>query len=190
MGACTSSSEVVRDPVTGLAKGKKKKLGGAYPAQRRQAQPASASTGDSHFAPTPGGNALTLQPGSGGGGEGFINVTVPAGVNPGDTIHVRDPNGNTNAVVVPPGMGPGSNFMVQFDAGAQPPQPFSQPTPDPYETPTAYPTVVAQPEPVGESVFAVTATPVSEPYAPTAYASSSPYSAAPSYPTASAGPFR
>lgn len=44
----------------------------------------------------------------------FVIVTLPAGVNAGDTIHVQAPDGRKNAIVVPPGMGPGSTFTVEF----------------------------------------------------------------------------
>jgi hypothetical protein len=49
-------------------------------------------------------------------------VTVPQGVNPGDTIHVQAPDGRLNAVVVPPGMVSGSTFTVQFAASLPPTQ--------------------------------------------------------------------
>jgi hypothetical protein len=47
-------------------------------------------------------------------------VTVPQGVGPGDTIHVQAPDGQLNAVVIPPGMVSGSTFTVQFAAKLPP----------------------------------------------------------------------
>ena len=44
----------------------------------------------------------------------YIQVTLPAGVSGGDTIHVQAPDGRLNAIVVPPGFGPGSSFTVEF----------------------------------------------------------------------------
>eukprot|EP00525_Craspedostauros_australis_P007282 CAMPEP_0198124456 /NCGR_PEP_ID=MMETSP1442-20131203/39936_1 /TAXON_ID= /ORGANISM="Craspedostauros australis, Strain CCMP3328" /LENGTH=219 /DNA_ID=CAMNT_0043783843 /DNA_START=10 /DNA_END=669 /DNA_ORIENTATION=+ len=54
-------------------------------------------------------------------------VTVPQGVHSGQTIHVATPDGSGRliAAVVPPGMGPGSKFMVQA------PPPVSAPAPAP-----------------------------------------------------------
>lgn len=43
-----------------------------------------------------------------------IAVTLPSGVNPGDVIHVKAPDGRLNAITVPGGMGPGSTFTVEF----------------------------------------------------------------------------
>lgn len=47
-------------------------------------------------------------------------VTLPANVNPGDVIHVKNQKGQINAIVVPDGMGPGSTFTVEFDTGDAP----------------------------------------------------------------------
>lgn len=43
------------------------------------------------------------------------SVTLPPGVEAGQTIHVAAPDGKVNAIVVPPGMGPGSTFTVEFE---------------------------------------------------------------------------
>ncbi|KAI2494440.1 hypothetical protein MHU86_20086 [Fragilaria crotonensis] len=76
-----------------------------------------------------GGNALvlvdgptpsTIEPQHGQEQPLFISVTLPSGVNPGDTIHVQAPDGRLNAIIVPPGMYAGSTFTVQFDAGPPP----------------------------------------------------------------------
>ena len=67
-------------------------------------------------------------------------VTLPPGVNAGDVIHVKAPDGRMNAITVPEGMGPGSTFTVEFSVD----------TPAPVEeemAPGVYvPTVVAEPE--------------------------------------------
>lgn len=44
----------------------------------------------------------------------YISVTLPEGVTEGQTIHVQAPDGAVNAIVVPPGFGPGSTFTVEF----------------------------------------------------------------------------
>jgi hypothetical protein len=44
----------------------------------------------------------------------FISVTLPDGVSAGQTIHVQSPDERINAIVVPPGFGPGSTFTVEF----------------------------------------------------------------------------
>jgi hypothetical protein len=41
-------------------------------------------------------------------------VTLPDGVVAGQTIHVQAPDGRLNAIVIPPGFGPGSTFTVEF----------------------------------------------------------------------------
>jgi hypothetical protein len=41
-------------------------------------------------------------------------VTLPAGVQAGQTIHVQAPDGKVNAIIVPQGLGPGSVFTVEF----------------------------------------------------------------------------
>lgn len=162
---CTSSTEVVRDPVTGQAK-QKKKLGGAYPGNRRVAKPvykpgddeykqidSNTAVANAHFVTCPGGNALMLvgkpnrveDDGGGGGGlaKTYISVTLPPNVHPGDIIHVRAPDGRMNAITVPPGMGPGSTFTVEFsdDPQQSPPEEESDLTPGLF-----VPTVVAQPD--------------------------------------------
>ena len=50
-------------------------------------------------------------------------VTLPAGVSEGQTIHVQAPNGKINAIVVPPGFGPGSTFTVEFAPEEKPATP-------------------------------------------------------------------
>jgi hypothetical protein len=57
----------------------------------------------------------------------YVQVTLPAGVAPGQTIRVQAPNGRLNEIVVPPGMEPGSTFTVEF-AEEEPSQKFSEPT--------------------------------------------------------------
>lgn len=128
---CTSSTEVVTDPITGQEK-IKKKLGGAYPGQRppqhSQYAPSDFNNGQAtaHFIQYGGGNALVLgdgpnptsvQPQHGQAEVQYVSVTLPAGVNPGDTIHVQAPDGRLNAIVVPSGMYAGSTFTVQFETG-------------------------------------------------------------------------
>eukprot|EP00569_Conticribra_weissflogii_P006896 CAMPEP_0171329278 /NCGR_PEP_ID=MMETSP0878-20121228/1174_1 /TAXON_ID=67004 /ORGANISM="Thalassiosira weissflogii, Strain CCMP1336" /LENGTH=203 /DNA_ID=CAMNT_0011829241 /DNA_START=58 /DNA_END=669 /DNA_ORIENTATION=+ len=135
MGNCVSSTETVTDPVTGQVK-QKKKLGGAPPGNRRVAQPvyqpadneykqidSTTAVATAHFVTCPGGNALKLigkpnraeeQTASGGKKAKYIQVTLPSGVDPGDVIHVKAPDGRLNAIIVPDGMGPGSTFTVEF----------------------------------------------------------------------------
>lgn len=55
-------------------------------------------------------------------------VTLPAGVSSGQTIHVQAPDGRLNAIVVPPGFGPGSTFTVEF-APEESSQPHASPAP-------------------------------------------------------------
>ena len=123
--------QVITDPVTGEVK-KKKKNGGAYPGQGGQQHapyqpPASAfqnGQATAHFVSYGGGNALTLQQADGttkpqhGGPEAgqFVNVTLPAGVESGQKIHVKapGPNGRINEIIIPPGYGPGMSFTVEF----------------------------------------------------------------------------
>lgn len=63
---------------------------------------------------------------SGGPAKEYISVTLPEGVNPGDTIHVQSPDGRLNAIVVPDNMYAGSTFTVEF-AGAPKPPPTAVP---------------------------------------------------------------
>lgn len=142
---------------------------GAYPGNRRVAKPAYAPSDDeykqvdkntavanAHFVTCPGGNALKLvgKPnraegdvggGKGGSSEGlaqYISVTLPDGVQSGDIIHVRAPDGRMNAISVPEGMGPGSTFTVEFATDASYPPPKEEDL-----TPGVYvPTVMAMPE--------------------------------------------
>mmetsp|Transcript_6300 Transcript_6300/g.7729 ORF Transcript_6300/g.7729 Transcript_6300/m.7729 type:complete len:222 (-) Transcript_6300:198-863(-) len=162
---CASSTEVTTDPITGEKK-EKKKLGGSYPGNRRpQNAPYMPPQSDyqkvdgqmqatAHFVAYGGGNALTLmdKPNQGpqlGGGSGnapeYVQVTLPANVKPGDKIHVAAPDGRLNEVIVPPGMGPGSTFTVDFQDAPPPsaaavPAPTSEPynpyAPEPTATPT------------------------------------------------------
>lgn len=67
-------------------------------------------------------------------------VTLPAGVEAGQTIHVQAPDGRLNAIVIPPGFGPGSTFTVEFasdEPAHVPSTKTSTPTPSVYATPTA-----------------------------------------------------
>jgi hypothetical protein len=149
---CTSSSEVQVDTHTGKPK---KKLGGDYPGNRRPQQAPYAppqsdfqkvdgntSQATAHFVAYGGGNALVLvddansppQAASGGPAKEYISVTLPEGVNPGDTIHVQSPDGRLNAIVVPDGMHAGSTFTVEF---------ADAPTPPPTAVPVAAPAAAA-----------------------------------------------
>lgn len=161
------------DPITGQQK-TKKKLGGAYPGQRRpqhapHAPDASAfQNGQAtvHFKAYGGGNALTLvqqdgssAPASGGGGvpvatpAQYVQVTLPDGVTEGQTIHVQAPDGAVNAIVVPAGFGPGSTFTVEFAPPNEAP---------PTTVPEKYTTSTYASEPVA------TATPAAAPPPPPA----------------------
>jgi len=92
-------------------------------------------TATAHFVAYGGGNALMLMDNPNRAAnrvdgvqsvapeKEFIEVTLPPNVNPGDVIHVKNPKGDINAIVVPAGMGPGSTFTVEFDAGDAPPPP-------------------------------------------------------------------
>jgi len=128
-----SSTEIITDPITGETK-TKHKLGGAFPGSRRPvnaayAPPASQfSNGQaiSHFVSYGGGNALVLKQGGGpaipqiGASVAtakppeYIQVTLPAGVEAGQTIQVAAPDGRLNQIVIPDGFGPGSTFTVEF----------------------------------------------------------------------------
>lgn len=46
---------------------------------------------------------------------------MPPGVTAGQTIHVQAPDGKVNAIVIPPGFGPGSTFTVEFAPDSVPP---------------------------------------------------------------------
>lgn len=134
MGCCISSTSVETNPITGETK-TKHKMGGAFPGNRRQpgntyTPPASQfSNGQAtaHFVSYGGGNALVLQNPNGAPSRPqtgamvatakppeYISVTLPAGVEAGQTIRVAAPDGRLNEIVVPPGMGPGSTFTVEF----------------------------------------------------------------------------
>lgn len=116
-----------------------------YPGQRVQAQrpyqPTANQFGNngqatSHFVSYGGGNALVLQQGGMAHPQvgatpatsqpQYVQVTLPAGVEPGQTLRVQAPNGRLNEIIVPPGMGPGSTFTVEF-AEEAPAQKFSDP---------------------------------------------------------------
>jgi hypothetical protein len=88
-----------------------------------------------HFVAYGGGNALTLvkqdgtsQPETGGPEPQYIQVTLPEGVTAGQTVHVQAPDGKVNAIVVPPGFGPGSTFTVEFAPDTTMPPPSAQAT--------------------------------------------------------------
>lgn len=51
----------------------------------------------------------------------ILTVTLPSGVEAGQTIHVQAPDGRMNAIVIPPGFGPGSTFTVEFAPDEVPP---------------------------------------------------------------------
>jgi len=127
---CASSTETSTNYVTGETK-TINKMGGAYPGNRRHANkpytpPASEfSNGQatSHFVSYGGGNALVLKQGgmaqpqmgaTAAKQPQYIQVTLPAGVNGGDKIHVQAPDGRLNEIIVPHGFGPGSTFTVEF----------------------------------------------------------------------------
>ena len=149
---CTSSTEVIIDPATGQPK-KKKTLGGAYPGQRTPTHApytppptdfskpygdtttstaTSTATATAHFIQYGGGNALVLGtnpqavPQAGTPQPLFVSVTLPPGVSPGDTIHVKAPDGRLNAITVPPGFVTGDSFTVEFVAA---PPPKEEPAP-------------------------------------------------------------
>jgi hypothetical protein len=73
-------------------------------------------------------------------------------VTEGQTIHVQAPDGKVNAIVVPPGFGPGSTFTVEFADDTAPPPPSKQsysaaPPMKPEEPYSAPPTAAATPLP-------------------------------------------
>jgi len=195
-----SRVQIIENPVTGEVK-KKTKLGGAYPGQRpAQHQPYRPPANDFgadgkatlNFVAYGGGNALKLVEKNDAAGSvqqpsspnpDHIQVTLPYGVKEGQTIHVKAPDGRLNAIVIPPGLGPGSTFTVEF---ASEEKQETNPVPvvqaddsNYYGTTTATPTAI----PVGEPEIAVDATPYG--YAD-AYAVSSEkpvYSSTPQYPS-------
>ena len=106
----------------------------------------------------------------------IYTVTLPDGVQAGDVIHVRAPDGRLNAITVPDGMRPGTTFTVEFSTDIDPPKDNEEAL-----TPGVYvPTVVAEPEVEtgvsasynkgGGGSGAVTAQPTSGPYVPASYA--------------------
>jgi len=110
-------------------------------------------TATAHFVAYGGGNALVLMDKPNRAAKRvdgvdsvaekeFIEVTLPPNVNPGDVIHVQNPKGDINAIVVPAGMGPGSTFTVEFDAGDAPPPPEEEiavAVAEPSSAPSHYP---------------------------------------------------
>mmetsp|Transcript_15400 Transcript_15400/g.22684 ORF Transcript_15400/g.22684 Transcript_15400/m.22684 type:complete len:166 (-) Transcript_15400:27-524(-) len=159
MGACISTSNNAFDPQTGQRK-KKKQFGGAYPGQRRPVQApyipdesqftkvdSNTRVATQHFVSYGGGNALVLannpppvaQPlNPPGTGKENVSVTIPEGVEPGETIHVAAPDGRRIAVIVPAGMRVGSTFTVEFASGSPPYQYYAPPAPKPhYDIPVA-----------------------------------------------------
>jgi hypothetical protein len=75
----------------------------------------------------------------------FYTVTLPDGVTAGQTIHVQAPDGRLNAIVIPPGFGPGSTFTVEF-APPEAALPEAVPASSAATAPTAAP--VGPPPPV------------------------------------------
>jgi hypothetical protein len=114
-------------------------------------------------------------------------VTLPDGVETGQTIHVQAPGGRLNAIVIPPGFGPGSTFTVEFaPEEAAPPTPKSH-----YNTPSAPAVAVSNSVGANDGFAAGFNNPNYVPPAATAVASS--YNQEPdvdlySYPTTSATP--
>lgn len=110
----------------------------------------TTAVANAHFVTCAGGNALKLvgkpnraddaNTGKVGSGEAqYISVTLPPGVQAGDIIHVRAPDGRMNAITVPEGMGPGSTFTVEFSPDIPVPQKEEDLTPGVY-----VPTVMAE----------------------------------------------
>ncbi len=122
---------------------------------------ANTAVANTHFVTCPGGNALKLvdKPNRSDGivntpqpygrydvnnhnstnvGGQYISVTLPPGVNAGDIIHVRAPDGRLNAITVPPGMTAGSTFTVEFSSDTPSPPKEEELTPGVY-----VPTVMA-----------------------------------------------
>eukprot|EP00986_Skeletonema_menzelii_P001650 scaffold452_cov140-Skeletonema_menzelii.AAC.5 len=117
----------------------------------------TTAVANAHFVTCPGGNALRLEGkpnrsdgnnyndmgannnnNNSNGQPTYISVTLPPGVNSGDIIHVRAPDGRLNAITVPPGMGPGSTFTVEFSNDTPTPPKEEELTPGVY-----VPTVMA-----------------------------------------------
>jgi hypothetical protein len=71
---------------------------------------------------------------------GDVIVTLPAGVEAGQKIHVQAPDGRLNEIMIPDGFGPGSTFTVEF---ADQPKTSSAPPPPPPQS--TYPTAAATP---------------------------------------------
>lgn len=88
----------------------------------------------------------------------FHTVTLPDGVTAGQTIHVQAPDGRLNAIVVPPGFGPGSTFTVEFapEALAQVEAPMADAyTPPPPTVPHANkPYAIPEAPPAADDGFA------------------------------------
>lgn len=199
---CVSNAQYAVDPATGQEI-KKKRLGGAYPGQRRPQHkpfmPATSQFGPDgkavvHFKAYGGGNALTLvqqdgssQPATGQPEPQFIQgmlncsktsincflkivpksdmyseldysptlgdlcllitVTLPDGVEAGQTIHVQAPDGKVNAIVIPPGFGPGSTFTVEFAPDEIPPSKIPNEKPSEFAATSAQPTTSGFPPP-------------------------------------------
>jgi hypothetical protein len=76
-----------------------------------------------------------------------VSVTLPEGVAEGQTIHVQAPDGKINAIVVPPGFGPGSTFTVEFttDETAPPAPPSTKETYHPSSAPVIAPAAPSYP---------------------------------------------
>jgi hypothetical protein len=75
-------------------------------------------------------------------------VTLPEGVAEGQTIHVQAPDGKINAIVVPPGFGPGSTFTVEFttdETAPSPPPPSTKETYHPSSAPVIAPAAAVAP---------------------------------------------
>jgi hypothetical protein len=142
-----NNNKVSTDPSTGQQVSKKK-LGGHYPGNRppehatyRPNEFDEHGQATAHFVAVGGGNALTLQPVSNNylnnhnngkydsqnNKPEYIQVTLPDGVVAGQTIHVSAPDGRLNAIVIPPGFGPGSTFTVEFANETPPPKDTNRP---------------------------------------------------------------
>ena len=78
----------------------------------------------------------------------LVQVTVPPGVQGGQTIHVNGPDGRTVQATVPHGMGPGSTFMVSMPPRAVSPVPsVATATTNAVANPSHYSNVQAVPPP-------------------------------------------